>query len=159
MAVISPRQTLTMHFCNTKGQTAKKQPVIPGGHLTQATTAAFSFGGVKDMLLWLYPTPHCLVTWKIPWCAVLSIQPFSCKQLSHTPILPFASHFYCKSIQRNLGCNPGTQMQGNLARDPLSLYSIPLTLIANPTSVPWAAASSTHTAYPVSRLQVVPKVG
>lgn len=159
MAVIPPRQTLTMHFCNIKGQTAKKHPVIPEGHLTQATTAAFSFGGVKDMPSWLYPTPHCLVIWKILWCAVLSIQPFSCKQLSHAPILPSASHFYSKSVQRNLGCNPGTQMQDNLARDPLSLYSIPLMLIANSTSVPWAAASPTRTAHPVSGLQVAHKAG
>lgn len=57
MAVVPPRQTLTLHFCNTKGQTAKKQPVIPEGHLTQATTAAFSFGGEKDVPSWLYPTP------------------------------------------------------------------------------------------------------
>lgn len=38
-----------MHFCNIKAQTAKKQPIIPQGHSTEATTAAFSFGSAKDL--------------------------------------------------------------------------------------------------------------
>lgn len=43
-------------------------------------------------------------------------------------------------------------MQGNLARDPLSctLLLLPLMLIASPSSVPGAGASSTRTSYPSS---------
>lgn len=46
-------------------------------------------------------------------------------------------------------------MQGNLARDPLSctLLLIPLMLIANPTSVPWAGELSIRTAH-LSSVQI-----
>lgn len=50
----------------------------------------------------------------------------------------------CKSIQSNLGWNTDA---GRSSQRSLVLYSIPLMLIANPTSVPWAGASSTRTAF------------
>lgn len=120
-----------MRFCNIKGQTAKKQPVIPEGRLTEATSAASSFGGVKDLPSPLYPTPHCLLTWEIPWCAVPCMHTaLQQRKLSHVLILSSASRFE-DSIQSNLRCVPAgsswTQTQGNLDRDPLSLDSIPLT--------------------------------